>query len=86
MSPGGAITRAPDLASAVTVAWAPHRVRDTAVQRGHGFRGGMSSATVMPGKTYTYEQALAVAVQPGELQLALQPTFASEKAVFLGDA
>ncbi|WP_281247498.1 hypothetical protein [Saccharopolyspora shandongensis] len=40
----------------------------------------------MPGKTYTYEQALAVAVQPGELQLALQPTFASEKAVFLGDA
>jgi hypothetical protein len=44
------------------------------------------STTVMPGKTYTYDVAYSVGPQPGELQLVLQPTFGSDKAVFTGPA
>lgn len=47
---------------------------------------GMESATVMPGKTYTYDTAYSVGVEPGEMQLALQPDFTSDKAVFTGKA
>ncbi|MEV8440438.1 hypothetical protein AB0425_23910 [Actinosynnema sp. NPDC051121] len=46
--------------------------------------GGLENATVLPGKTYTYETAFSVGAQPGELQLALQPDFGSDKAVFAG--
>ncbi len=48
--------------------------------------GGLDAATVLPGKTYTYEQAYAVGKGKGELQIALQPDFASDKAVFVGQA
>jgi hypothetical protein len=33
--------------------------------------GGMESATVMPGKTYTYDAAYSVGAEPGEMQLPL---------------
>ncbi|WP_162830088.1 hypothetical protein [Amycolatopsis palatopharyngis] len=48
--------------------------------------GGMEAATVMPGKTFTYEAAYSVGEQPGEMQLALQPNFGGDKAVFSGQA
>lgn len=48
--------------------------------------GGAENATVLPGKTYTYETAFSVGAQPGELQITLQPTFGSDKAVFVGQA
>ncbi|MFJ6674247.1 hypothetical protein ACIQMJ_24325 [Actinosynnema sp. NPDC091369] len=48
--------------------------------------GGAENATVLPGKSYTYETAFSVGAQPGELQIALQPTFGSDKAVFVGQA
>lgn len=44
--------------------------------------GGLDAATVMPGKTYTHEQAYAAGKAKGDLQIALQPDFASDKAVF----
>jgi hypothetical protein len=47
---------------------------------------GMESATVMPGKSYAYEVAYAVTAEPGELQIALQPDFGLDKAVFVGQA
>lgn len=46
--------------------------------------GAPMSATVMPGKTFTYESAYAVGRQPGELQLVLQPSFGEDRAVFVG--
>jgi hypothetical protein len=46
----------------------------------------MSSATVLPGKTYKVKLAFVVDKQPGEFQLALQPDFGAEKAVFVGNA
>ncbi len=48
--------------------------------------GGFENATVLPGKTYTYETAFSVGAQPGELQITLQPGFAADKAVFVGQA
>ncbi|CAL9674663.1 hypothetical protein SUDANB95_07747 [Actinosynnema sp. ALI-1.44] len=48
--------------------------------------GGLDNATVLPGKTYTFETAYAVGEQPGELQITLQPTFGADKAVFVGRA
>ncbi|MFI0470415.1 hypothetical protein ACH347_40660 [Saccharopolyspora sp. 5N102] len=48
--------------------------------------GAPPSATVLPGRTYTYEQAFVVGEQQGEFQLAFQPTFMADKAVFLGRA
>ncbi|HEX7301581.1 hypothetical protein [Lentzea sp.] len=44
------------------------------------------SATVLPGKTYTYEVAYSVGAQPGEMQLVFEPTFNSDKAAFVGQA
>ena len=44
------------------------------------------SATVLPGKTYTFHVAYAVGAQPGEMQLVFEPTFNSEKAAFVGQA
>ena len=44
------------------------------------------SATVLPGKTYTYEVAYAVGAQPGEMQLVFEPSFNSDKAAFVGQA
>ncbi|MFD5830687.1 hypothetical protein [Lentzea sp. NPDC060358] len=44
------------------------------------------SATVLPGKTYTFEVAYAVGAQPGEMQLVFEPTFNSDKAAFVGQA
>ncbi|MER5265699.1 hypothetical protein ABTZ99_26815 [Actinosynnema sp. NPDC002837] len=48
--------------------------------------GGLENATVLPGKTYTYETTFAVGAQAGELQITLQPDFGSDKAVFVGQA
>ncbi|MFB9909364.1 hypothetical protein [Allokutzneria oryzae] len=53
---------------------------------GCGGNGGFESATVLPGKTYTYETSYAVGAQPGEMQLALRPSFTADKAVFIGQA
>jgi hypothetical protein len=47
---------------------------------------GMESATVLPGKGYSYEVTYAVAAEPGEMQIALQPDFGVDKAVFTGQA
>ncbi|WP_330269999.1 hypothetical protein OG205_21975 [Lentzea sp. NBC_00516] len=44
------------------------------------------SATVLPGKTYTFHVAYAVGAQPGEMQLVFEPTFNSDKAAFVGQA
>jgi hypothetical protein len=53
-------------------------------------QGGCNSAvdntTVLPGKTYTYEVAYSVGAQPGEMQLVFEPSFNSDKAVFVGQA
>jgi hypothetical protein len=46
----------------------------------------LPSGTVLPGKTFTYDEAYAVSPEPGELQLTLQPSIAAEKAVFVGQA
>ncbi|MEU0469563.1 hypothetical protein ABZ215_36665 [Amycolatopsis sp. NPDC006131] len=51
-----------------------------------GDGGAMQSATILPGKSFSFEQAYAVGPQPGEMQLAFQPTFGADKAVFLGQA
>jgi hypothetical protein len=48
--------------------------------------GGMSSATILPGKTFSYDAAYAVGQQPGELQLTFQPDFGADKANYLGKA
>ena len=53
---------------------------------GGGCGGGFESATVLPGKTYTYEAAYSVGAQPGEMQLVFEPTFNSDKAAFVGQA
>jgi hypothetical protein len=47
---------------------------------------GMESTTVLPGKSYEYQVAYAVTAEPGELQIALQPDFGQDKAVFVGQA
>lgn len=47
---------------------------------------GLESATVMPGKTYSYEVAYAVGARAGEMQIALQPRFGADRAVFAGRA
>lgn len=44
------------------------------------------SATVLPGKTYTFHVAYSVGAQPGEMQLVFEPTFNSDKAAFVGRA
>jgi hypothetical protein len=47
---------------------------------------GMESATVLPGKSYSYEVAYAVTAEPGELQIVLTPEFGQGKAAFVGQA
>ncbi|MEU3647498.1 hypothetical protein AB0E59_29220 [Lentzea sp. NPDC034063] len=42
------------------------------------------SATVLPGKTYTFHVAYSVGAQPGEMQLVFEPTFNADKAAFVG--
>jgi hypothetical protein len=44
------------------------------------------TATVLPGKTYTYEVAYSVDAQPGEMQLVFEPSFNAGKAAFVGQA
>lgn len=44
------------------------------------------SATVLPGKAYTFHVAYSVGAQPGEMQLVFEPTFNSDKAAFVGQA
>ena len=44
------------------------------------------TATVLPGKTYTYEVAYSVGAQPGEMQLVFEPSFNADKAAFIGQA
>lgn len=48
--------------------------------------GGMASATVLPGKTYTYDVAYSVGPAAGEMQLVFEPDFGGDKAVFVGQA
>jgi hypothetical protein len=48
--------------------------------------GGLETATVLPGKTYSYEVAFSVGAQPGEMQLTFDPNFGKDKAVFVGQA
>ncbi len=43
----------------------------------------MESATVMPGKSYSYAAAY-VAPQAGEWQIAMATDFGQDKAVFVG--
>ncbi|ASR35152.1 hypothetical protein BAY61_09340 [Prauserella marina] len=47
---------------------------------------GPEPATILPGRTFTYEAAYAVGAAPGELQLVFQPGVGAPKAVFLGTA
>ncbi|GAA3654921.1 hypothetical protein GCM10022267_46470 [Lentzea roselyniae] len=51
-----------------------------------GCNSTVDNATVLPGKTYTYEVSYSVGAQPGEMQLVFEPSFNSEKAVFVGQA
>lgn len=44
------------------------------------------AATVLPGKTYTFDVAYAIGAEPGELQLVMQPDFGADRAVFVGSA
>ncbi|USX48218.1 hypothetical protein [Lentzea sp. HUAS12] len=46
----------------------------------------VDSATVLPGKAYTFHVAYSVGAQPGEMQLVFEPTFNSDKAAFVGQA
>ena len=46
----------------------------------------LDTATVLPGKTYTYEVAYSIGAQPGEMQLVFEPSFNSDKAAFVGQA
>ncbi|MEV0678388.1 hypothetical protein AB0I60_17915 [Actinosynnema sp. NPDC050436] len=46
----------------------------------------LATATVLPGKTFTYDLAFAVGAEPGELQITLQPDFGADKAIFVGQA
>ncbi|GGU64491.1 hypothetical protein [Lentzea flava] len=46
----------------------------------------VDNTTVLPGKTYTYEVAYSVGAERGEMQLVFEPTFNSDKAVFVGQA
>lgn len=48
--------------------------------------GSLTAATVLPHKTYKLDLAFAVGKDPGELQVELQPDFAGDKAVFVGQA
>ncbi|MBN6035995.1 hypothetical protein [Amycolatopsis sp. 195334CR] len=48
--------------------------------------GGLESATVLPGKTFTYSVAYAVGPQPGEMQISFQPAFGADKAIYVGEA
>lgn len=48
--------------------------------------GGMETATVLPGKTYTFDIAYVVGKDPGELQMEFQTDFTGDKAVFVGQA
>ncbi|MBP2323233.1 hypothetical protein JOF56_003618 [Kibdelosporangium banguiense] len=45
---------------------------------------GLDTATVLPGKTYSFEIAFAVGAEPGEMQLTFQPDFTSAKAIYVG--
>lgn len=46
----------------------------------------VDTATVLPGKTYTYEVVYSVDAQPGEMQLVFEPSFNADKAAFVGQA
>ncbi|MDX8029570.1 hypothetical protein SK803_05075 [Lentzea sp. BCCO 10_0856] len=53
---------------------------------GGGCGSAYDTATVLPGKTYTYDVAYSVGAQPGEMQLVFEPSFNSDKAAFVGQA
>ncbi|KJK53253.1 hypothetical protein UK23_00875 [Lentzea aerocolonigenes] len=52
----------------------------------NGCGSTFDTATVLPGKTYTYDVAYSVGKQPGEMQLVFEPSFKSDKAAFVGQA
>ncbi|ONI85288.1 hypothetical protein ALI144C_13350 [Actinosynnema sp. ALI-1.44] len=47
---------------------------------------GLAGGTVLPGKTFTFEESFAVGAQQGELQLAFEPTYGKAKAIYVGPA
>ncbi|TCO57337.1 hypothetical protein [Actinocrispum wychmicini] len=47
---------------------------------------GLDTATVLPGKTYSYAASYSVPAEKGEMQLTFQPEFDHDKAVFVGPA
>lgn len=59
---------------------------DMVFDSGGGCDSTFDSATVLPGKTYTFHIAYSVGAQPGEMQLVFEPTFNSDKAAFVGQA
>lgn len=42
--------------------------------------------TILPGRSYSYEQTFSVGADNGEMQLGLQPHFGGDEAIFLGQA
>ena len=48
--------------------------------------GGLESATILPGKSYNYSVAYAVAPSSGEMQLSFQGHFGGNEAVYVGPA
>jgi hypothetical protein len=45
---------------------------------------GLDAATVLPGKTYSFEITYSVGAEPGEMQVTFQPDFTSTKAIYVG--
>lgn len=48
--------------------------------------GDVAAATVLPGKTYSYEVAYSVGAEPGEMQLTFRPSLTQDKVAFVGQA
>ncbi|ALG13279.1 hypothetical protein [Kibdelosporangium phytohabitans] len=47
---------------------------------------GLDGGTVLPGKTFSFEESFAVDAKQGELQLSFEPTFGKAKAIYVGAA
>ncbi|MFD4640423.1 hypothetical protein ACFWN2_24120 [Lentzea sp. NPDC058436] len=62
------------------------RKADMVFDSGGDCNSTFDSATVLPGKTYTFHIAYSVGAQPGEMQLVFEPTFNADKAAFVGQA
>lgn len=74
------------LLSAPTVQFASANATQITDLGGPCGNGGMETATVLPGKTYSFAIAYSVTTGQGDMQVELQPDFGSDKAVFVGKA